>query len=236
LNPYQKAVEQNLQKEYAKELVHPEHENYGGIGKTAPKYNRKMTTFGAAMAVLMGDFRKNDALLRNFIADENAQQYPTGKKPETEIGVIPLLAALGLVAAVGVGTTVYSDDIQNAIDYLKLQAFGPPIVKVTGDSRALGLAAVNITPAPVQEDVIIDMGNGSEINYTDRYNTIDDPKWRAIGRSYVVHDGIYIISDKSDKQYLNYVIATLDFFCICPDFLFCICSGCKCVLHPAVRH
>ncbi|MCG2723406.1 hypothetical protein L6303_01565, partial [archaeon] len=115
----------------------------------ANSYFGDTSDLNKVLAAITSDSRKHDALFRNFIADENAQQYPTGKKPETEIGVLPLLAALGVVAAAGVGTTVYSDDIQNAIEYIKLQAFGEPVVTVTGDSSALGLA--NLSPDPCED-------------------------------------------------------------------------------------
>ena len=101
--------------------------------------------------------------------------------------------ALGLVAAAGVGTTVYSDDIQNAIEYLKLKAFGEPVVTVTGDSRALGLA--NLPPDPCED-------------------TLSDACIKAVrigNNPYLVYDGIYIYSQKGDEKYLNYVAATLDF-------------------------
>ncbi|MFH1323246.1 MAG: hypothetical protein ABIH80_05405 [Methanobacteriota archaeon] len=88
---------------------------------------------------------------------------------------------------------MYSDDIQNAIDYLKLKAFGEPVVTVTGDSRALGLA--NLPPDPCED-------------------TLSDACIKAVrigNNPYLVYDGIYIYSQKGDEKYLNYVAATLDF-------------------------
>ncbi|MBU4451927.1 MAG: hypothetical protein KJ851_03955, partial [Nanoarchaeota archaeon] len=58
----------------------------------ANSYFGDTSDLNKVLAAITSDSRKHDALFRNFIADENAQQYPTGKKPETEIGVLPLLA------------------------------------------------------------------------------------------------------------------------------------------------
>lgn len=92
---------------------------------------------------------------RNIIADESAilgigGEYPTGKKPEIEIGIKEILMALGVVAAAGGGLAIAKkydfgmDDISATIAYLEAKAVGAPSIEVL-DSPTPTLAP---TPAP----------------------------------------------------------------------------------------
>jgi len=76
------------------------------------------------------EYRKFSAVRRNIIADESAilgigGEYPTGKKPEVEIGIKEILLALGVATAAAGGMAVVkkydlgTDDIDAAIAYLK---------------------------------------------------------------------------------------------------------------------
>ncbi|MBU4299919.1 MAG: hypothetical protein ABIF85_04820 [Nanoarchaeota archaeon] len=63
-----------------KQLVPVEHNKYGGISKTAPKHIREMTTFGAAMIVLMAPPPKN-ILGGKAVSDSGVPAHKTEELP-----------------------------------------------------------------------------------------------------------------------------------------------------------